>query len=144
LQNWERLKAAERAAKGETAKGLLDAVPKAMPALSQAQTYQRRAARVGFDWPEIQGVVQKVLEEWNELNEAPQERKSEELGDLLFSAVNLARWYEIDAEEALREANTRFKQRFAVIEQAARAEGRKLEDLTLDEMEAHWQRAKKL
>jgi tetrapyrrole methylase family protein/MazG family protein len=144
LQNWERLKAAERKAKGDDQKGLLDAVPKAMPALLQAQTYQKRAARVGFDWPEIQGVLDKLNEEWNEFNEAAAERKAEELGDVLFAAVNLARWYDINAEDALREANARFKKRFAVIEQAARDLGKNLDEMSLDEMEEHWQRAKKL
>lgn len=143
LQNWERLKAAERKAKGEDQKGLLDAVPKALPALLQAQTYQKRAARVGFDWPEIQGVLDKLREEWDEFNEAPPERKSAELGDVLFAAVNLARWHDIDAEDALREANNRFKKRFAVIEQAARQQGKNPDEMTLEEMDEHWQRAKK-
>jgi tetrapyrrole methylase family protein/MazG family protein len=143
LNNWERLKAAERQSKGEKEKGLLDGVPTALPALLQAQTYQERAARVGFDWPDVQGVLDKLYEEWKEFNEAPTERQSEELGDLLFAAVNLARWYSIDAEDALREANARFKKRFAVIESAARSEGRRLDDLTLEEMDAHWNRAKR-
>lgn len=143
LNNWERLKAAERQSKGEKEKGLLDGVPAALPALLQAQTYQERAARVGFDWPNVKGVLDKLYEEWKEFNEAPTERQSEELGDLLFAAVNLARWYSIDAEDALREANARFKKRFAVIESAARSEGRRLDDLSLEEMDAHWNRAKR-
>lgn len=142
LNNWERLKAAERQSRGEKQKGLLDGVPAALPALLQAQTYQERAARVGFDWPDVKGVLDKLSEEWREFNEAPSERQAEELGDLLFAAVNLARWYNINAEDALREANMRFKRRFAVIERAARSEGRKLDDLTLEEMDAHWKRAK--
>lgn len=142
LLNWERIKAAERKAKGDDQKGLLDAVPKALPALLQAQTYQKRAARVGFDWPEIKGVLDKLMEEWDEFNEAVAERKAAEMGDLLFATVNLARWHDINAEDALRGANDRFKKRFAVIEQAARDQGRNLDDLTLAEMDHHWQRAK--
>ncbi len=148
LKNWENLKAAERKAKGrekEKPKGILDELPKALPALMQAQEYQDRAAHVGFDWPSIDGVVEKFMEEWNEVEAAqnPEEREKE-LGDLLFSAVNLVRWNKLDAEGLLRKANQRFKQRFAHIEQAARGQGRKLTDLTLDEMETLWQEAKHL
>lgn len=148
LKNWENLKAAERKAKGrekEKPKGILDELPKALPALMQAQEYQDRAAHVGFDWPNIDGVVEKFMEEWNEVEAAqnPEEREKE-LGDLLFSAVNLVRWNKLDAEGLLRKANQRFKQRFAHIEQAAREQGRKLTDLTLDEMETLWQEAKRL
>jgi len=144
LENWERLKAAERAANGKSEGSLLDGVARALPALVQAEEYQKRAARVGFDWPEIQGVIGKVGEELEELRLAPEgERRSAEFGDLLFAMVNLARWYKIDAEAALREANARFRARFAKIEQAARALGRSLADLSLDEKDALWESAKK-
>ncbi len=147
LQNWEKLKAAERNNKenGGKVKGLLDGVALALPALSQAEEIQRRAARVGFDWPETQGVVDKINEECQELMAAEDlAGRAAELGDLLFSVVNLARRYDIDAESALRETNTRFRKRFAHIEQAAKSLGRPLDDLSLDEMEHYWQEAKKL
>ena len=145
LQNWEKLKAAERENNGESQKGLLDGVALALPALTQAQEIQGRAARVGFDWPNIQGVVDKICEECAEFVNAPDEpSRMAEIGDLLFALVNLARRCEIDAESALRETNLRFRRRFAHIEQSARQQGRALSDLSLDEMEALWQAAKKL
>ena len=115
----------------------------AEPALIQAQEYQDRAARVGFDWPEIDGVLDKVIEEIQEVRAAenPQEL-SAELGDLFFALVNLARWKQVDAETALRETNARFRRRFAAVEQGARARGQKVSDLSLDEMESFWQAAK--
>jgi tetrapyrrole methylase family protein/MazG family protein len=116
----------------------------ALPALVQAEAYQKRAARVGFDWSDIEGVVDKVREELQEVLETKEEAKrSAEIGDLLFAVVNLARWYKVDAESALREANQRFRQRFAQIEAAARAQGRSISEMSLDEMEALWQAAKK-
>jgi tetrapyrrole methylase family protein/MazG family protein len=144
LQNWERLKEAERAQAGKTEASMFDGVAKALPALSQAEEIQRRAARVGFDWPEIQGVIDKVDEEMAEVRSAETpEHRAAEVGDLLFAVVNLARWYGVDAESALRQANTRFRQRFSAIEQAARSQNRSIADLSLDEMEAIWQTAKK-
>jgi tetrapyrrole methylase family protein / MazG family protein len=143
LLNWERLKQAERQANGKADESLLDGVARALPAMVQAGEYQRRAARVGFDWPEIQGVVDKVEEEWAEVNAASDhEQREHEIGDLIFALVNIARWYDVDAESALRDANARFRDRFAVIEQAARSQGRSISDLSLDEMEALWQSSK--
>ncbi len=146
LKNWEDLKAAERKAKGKDhPKGILDGLPKALPALMQSQEYQSRAAHVGFDWPSIDGVVDKLMEEWGEVAEAHgAEEREFELGDLLFSVVNLVRWHKLDAETVLRKANQRFKQRFGYIEKTAREQGRKLTELTMDEMEALWQEAKTL
>jgi len=149
LQNWEKLKAEERLEEhmenGEPEKGLLDGVAKALPALSQAEEIQRRAARVGFDWPDTRGVVDKINEECQELLNAENlASRADELGDLLFAVVNLARHYEIDAESSLRETNLRFRTRFAHIEQSARQQGKSLNDLSLDEMESLWQEAKKL
>lgn len=144
LENWERLKAAERIANGKSEESLLDGVAKALPALIQAEEYQKRAARVGFDWPEVQGVIDKVCEEIEELRAATDEKtRSAEFGDLLFAIVNLARWYSIDAESELRTANARFRGRFSTIEQAARAQGRSLVDLSLEEMDALWEMAKR-
>lgn len=143
LLNWEKLKEAERQANGKEDESLLDGVALALPALVQAGEYQRRAARVGFDWSEIQGVIDKVDEEWAEVDEAvDQEERVHELGDLFFALVNLARWYDIDSESALRAANARFRDRFAVIEAAARSQGRSVSDLAIDEMEALWQSTK--
>jgi tetrapyrrole methylase family protein/MazG family protein len=142
LANWERLKEKERS-QSEQEKGLLDGVPLALPALSQAQDYQDRAARVGFDWPEIQGVLDKIAEEIREVKEAVSEDQlAGELGDLLFALVNLARWKKVDAESALRGTNLKFKRRFGYVEQGAKKQGRNLSDLSLDEMESLWQAAK--
>lgn len=145
LKNWEKLKEVERADNGEQDKGLLDGVPLALPALTQAQEYQDRVARVGFDWPDIGGVLEKIVEEIQEIRQAADAQElAAELGDLLFALVNLARWKKVDAESALRGANMRFKQRFAHIEAGAKRLGRKLSDMNLAEMEALWQEAKKM
>jgi tetrapyrrole methylase family protein/MazG family protein len=149
LQNWEKLKAAERnedmKENNGKEKGLLDGVALALPALSQAEEIQSRAARVGFDWPNVNGVVDKINEECHELlNAESRASRADELGDLLFSVVNLARHYEIDAESALRETNTRFRKRFAHIEESAQLQGKIISDLSLEEMEVYWQEAKKL
>jgi tetrapyrrole methylase family protein/MazG family protein len=144
LQNWEKLKEAERKGEGKKEKGLLDGVPLALPALTQAQEYQDRAARVGFDWPEIEGVLEKIGEEIEEVKRASdQEELASETGDLLFALVNLARWKKIDAESALRETNLKFKRRFAFVEQGARQQEKSLSDMTLEEMDALWEAAKK-
>jgi len=143
LQNWEKLKEQERNDRQE-AKGILDGVPQAFPALSQAQEYQDRAARVGFDWPEIEGVLDKIAEEVLEIKAASNDDQLEaEIGDLLFVLVNLARWKGVDAESALRCANTKFKGRFAYIEAHARGEGRSLSDMSLEQMDALWEEAKR-
>jgi len=144
LQNWEKLKAEERAEKGKAEASLLSGVALALPALVQAEEYQRRAARVGFDWPEIQGVLAKVEEELQEVYAAREDgERAGEVGDLLFAVVNLARWYHIDAESALRESNARFRERFGFIEAEARRLGKDLSEMPLEEMEALWQAAKK-
>jgi tetrapyrrole methylase family protein / MazG family protein len=143
LKNWEKLKADERAGSDEPEKSLLGGVPLALPALIQAQEYQDRAARVGFDWPEIEGVLDKIAEEIQEVRETVNaEQLAGELGDLLFALVNLARWKKIDAESALRGTNIRFKKRFGCVEAGAKSQGKNLQEMTLDEMEALWQKAK--
>jgi tetrapyrrole methylase family protein/MazG family protein len=143
LENWEKLKAQERAANGDVEKGLLDGVSIALPALTQAQEYQSRAARVGFDWSDVDGVIDKVAEEVTEIQNAPDEAaRASELGDLLFALVNLSRWYEVDAESTLRAANTRFRERFSHIERTARAQGRDIKEMSLEEMDALWDEAK--
>ncbi len=144
LQNWEKLKQAERRDKGQMDRGLLDGVPLALPALSQAQEYQERAARVGFDWPGVEGVLDKIAEEIQEIRQAANPAElSAELGDLFFALVNLARWRKADAESALREANARFRQRFDYVEKSVRKQGRELASLSLDELESLWQEAKR-
>ena len=144
LQNWEKLKAAERETNGEPEKGLLDGVALALPALAQAQEIQARAARVGFDWPDLQGIVDKISEECTEFIQAEDDAsRAAEIGDLMFALVNLARRSEIDAESALRGTNQRFRQRFAFMERSAREQARPLAEMSLDELEVLWQRAKK-
>ena len=150
LANWEKLKEQEREKLAlsdvegrKDTKGLLDGVPIALPALSQAQEYQDRAARVGFDWPEMDGVLDKIREEIEEIKNAETDFElASEIGDLFFVLVNFARWKKVDAESALRGTNRKFKQRFAYVEQGAKKGRRNLSELTLDEMEALWQEAK--
>jgi tetrapyrrole methylase family protein/MazG family protein len=145
VQNWEKLKQQERTENGtEETKGLLDGIPVSFPALAQAQSIQDRAARVGFDWKEIEPVMDKVMEEYREVQEAPNaEERAKELGDLLFAVVNLVRWYKVDAESALRETNLKFRKRFAYIEKKSRETGKPMQEMTLDEMDVFWNEAKK-
>jgi tetrapyrrole methylase family protein/MazG family protein len=147
LQNWEKLKEKERKenGKGKAEKGLLDGVASALPALTQALEYQARAARVGFDWPEVDGVLDKVREEIEEIKQAQNlDEVTAELGDLFFVLVNLARWRKVDAESALRGTNIKFKKRFGYVEQGAKKQGRNLSDMTLKEMDALWNEAKRI
>lgn len=144
LRNWERLKEAERKENGTAGqKGLLDGVPLSLPALIQAQEYQDRAARVGFDWKTIEPVIAKMYKELDEVKNAINKvEKSKELGDLLFAVVNVIRWYDIDAESVLREANQRFVARFKYIEQMAQKIHKSLSDLSFEEMDNLWNEAK--
>ncbi len=139
---WEEHKAAERAAKGVKV-SVLDGVALGLPALLRAQKLQKRAARVGFDWPDIEPVLDKLKEEAEEIREAHAEADQahihEEVGDFLFAAVNLARHMGVDAEEALRAANKKFSSRFKSVEETA---GDDLAEMSLDDMEALWQAAK--
>jgi len=144
LQNWEKIKAEERKENGNAhPKGMLDGIPLALPALTQADQIQRRAQHVGFDWQSIEPVIAKVQEELEELLAAqtPAERQAEG-GDLLFAAVNLLRWMEIDPETALRECNLRFRRRFAFIEAAAAREGKSVDALSFAQMDVLWEQAK--
>jgi tetrapyrrole methylase family protein/MazG family protein len=144
IRNWERLKALERGENEQKEKGLLVGIPTSMPALAVAEAYQRRAARVGFDWPKIEGVIDKIKEEIDEfMNSDGKEAQVEEIGDILFAVANVARWVDIDPEEALRSANQQFRRRFAVIESEARRSGKQLSDMTLEEMDKIWDQAKK-
>lgn len=145
LRNWQKLKEEERAANGDQVKGMLDGVPLALPALSQAQEIQDRAARVGFDWADIAPVYAKVHEELGEVQSAQGvEKREHELGDLLFAVVNLVRWFKVDAESALRIANTKFRARFAFIEGKAKELGKDLTKMSLAEMDELWEQAKGL
>ena len=146
---WELHKANERSLKGEDEdSGALAGITSALPALVRAQKMQRRAARVGFDWDEINEVLARLEEEVAELREAiasqeSRQRQHEELGDIMFSCVNLARFLDADAEQVLRHANNKFARRFREVERLASAAGRKLGDCSLDELEAFWQQAKR-
>ena len=129
--------------KKKDGKGLLDGVPISLPALTQAQEYQDRAARVGFDWNEIDGVLDKMKEEIEEIKSAETDFElASEIGDLFFVLVNFARWKKVDAESVLRGTNAKFKKRFAYVEQGAKRQGRSLSELSLEEMESLWQEAK--
>jgi MazG family protein len=144
---WDEIKRRERTDKPKAGGGLLDDVPRALPALMRAIKLQNRAAEVGFDWPSAVTVTEKIAEETRELAEAAASKTpakvAEEFGDLLFAMANLARHLKLDPEDALRAANAKFVRRFRAIEQALGAQGRKPEDASLDEMELLWQQAKK-
>lgn len=173
--NWETIKEAERKAKaknlapitsplgeslprtrsgvenplgfsGEGQLRTLEGIPLALPALMRAQKLQARAARVGFDWPDVSGVIAKIREELSEVEEAlaagDKAHLHEELGDLLFAVTNLARFVGDDAETSLRDANAKFTRRFEHVEDGLRAQGKSMKDATLDEMEALWVKAK--
>ncbi len=138
-QEWEKLKLEER----EAGASLLSNVPVGMPALSRSHSIQRRAAGVGFDWEEREDVLEKLAEEVRELQGArSREELVHEFGDLLFALVNVARWQEINLEEALRLANERFCRRFGYMEQACREKGIRLGSLPLEEQDALWDEAK--
>jgi len=149
--NWEREKAEERARKGKgragATRGVLAGVAQALPALVRAEKLQRRAARVGFDWDSVDGVLAKVEEELQECREVvvgedDPTRRVHEVGDLLFSCVNLARHLGVDAEQALRAANHRFERRFAAVEAGLVAEGKAPGVEVREDMERLWEGAK--
>ncbi len=145
LTNWEKLKAAERKENGEVEKSLLDGVPDILPALTQAQEVQDRAARVGFDWKDIRGVMDKIIEEVREIDEARDPAElTDEMGDLLFAVVNYARWRKVDPEFALRDTTMKFRKRFGYIEKKARLEGREVSQLSFDELNDAWEEAKRI
>ncbi len=143
LRNWDNIKDAEKRAIKEGGDGVLSTIPVVLPALAQAQNYQRRAARVGFDWQELGGVIEKIHEEIEELCTARRpEKKTSETGDLLFTLVNVARWLDVDAESALREANARFRSRFEAMEAHVREQGGRIGERSLVELNALWERVK--
>jgi tetrapyrrole methylase family protein / MazG family protein len=157
LKNWEQIKAEERRAKSaendaagaEAAKmdaSLLDGIPHTLPAVMQGFQLTRRASRIGFDWDNVEGVIAKLQEELGELNEAREgqsaQQVEEEMGDVLFAAVNLARSLKVDPEIALKRTNAKFTARFREMERLARESGRALADVPREGMEALWERAK--
>jgi tetrapyrrole methylase family protein/MazG family protein len=140
IHNWEELKKEER----EEGVSMLESVPKSMPALGYAHEIQRRAAWVGFDWEDVDGIIEKLAEEVREFKQADsQEKKASEFGDLLFTLANIARRLGIDLEAALREANRRFYKRFTYMEEVCRKKGLNFGDLSFDEQNALWEEAKK-
>jgi ATP diphosphatase len=146
LANWAKLKAEERKKKTGREGSVLDGVPTQAPALLRAERLTEKASRIGFDWPDLQQVRAKLDEELDELDEAiasgDRDAREHELGDVLFSLANLARFIQTPAEDALRMASRRFTTRFQHIEAALRAEGVPLGEATLEHMERHWQAAK--
>jgi tetrapyrrole methylase family protein / MazG family protein len=139
LRNWEMLKENEKSGRDS----ILDGVAASLPGLARAQMLQLRVARVGFDWPDVEGVVAKVQEELAELGSARSvAEQGQELGDSLFALVNWSRWLGIDAESALREANGRFERRFRRLEEMAAAEGTVLSELNLEQLDRLWEAAK--
>ncbi len=157
LKNWEQLKAQERAAyqkelpETQSATSILEGVPKTLPALLEAYQLTRRASNIGFDWDDVEGILEKLKEETAELREhlddsedAQRRRKvEEEVGDLLFVAVNLARFLRVDPEIALKKANRKFTARFQEMEQEMQRRGSRLADASRDEMEALWEWSKR-
>ena len=138
--NWESLKLTERKKDSKQATSVLDGVSLASPALAQSSAYQKRATQMGFDWPELKGIFDKIAEELGEVHTASNdEARSREIGDLLFVIVQLANRFNIDAETALREANARFRKRFTTIENTAIGQRRAFSELSLDEMNSLWE-----
>jgi MazG family protein len=144
LTQWDAIKRGE---KGDEKKSYLYGVGKGLPALMRALKLQKKAAKVGFDWPDEKGVIDKIREEITEfeveISADDQDRATEELGDILFSVVNLARYRKLDPELLMNEANKKFENRFTKMESSLADENRSLSDATLDQMEEHWQLAKR-
>jgi MazG family protein len=142
-KRWDEIKAEEKAIAGKAPTLLLDSVSRKTPALVEAQQIASKAAGVGFDWENIDQVFEKLTEEVSEVRAAPdQAAREDELGDMLFVVVNLARFLKVDPEQALRRTNAKFRRRFGFVESTLAAQGKKLEDSTVAEMEECWQQAK--
>lgn len=147
-QNWEKLKQQERQSKNSENTSLLDDLPKSFPALSLAQKMQKRVGRHGFDWPDLDGVIDKLEEEVAELKEAiksqDKDHIEEELGDVLFSCVNLSRHLKVDPEAALRKSCRKFEQRFRVLESLIDKDSLTVDSASLEQLEDAWQQAKRM
>lgn len=148
LRNWEAIKRTEKKPSADGPRSALDGLPKALPALARAQRMQSKASRCGFDWPDVAGVEAKLTEELAELAAARQANAAaavrHEIGDLLFTVVNLCRFLKVDAEDALQEASNRFARRFREVERRAMADGRDMRSCTLAELDAYWDAAKQM
>ena len=151
LKNWERLKSSEKAKSGKAVKSsasILDGIPPSLPALHVARLVSAKASGTGFDWPDLQGIEAKLSEEVRELNEAVEqgipERIQEEAGDILFTAVNIARFLKIDPETALAKANQKFISRFQALEQHFHSGRQNISEVSIDEMEDAWSKVKKI
>jgi MazG family protein len=148
LKRWEEIKAVEKSDRGGLPKGCLDGIPRTLPALMEGLKISQKVAKKGFEWPDFEQVLAKFHEETAELADArargSQDEMEDELGDLLFTVVNMARWLNVDPEQALRRTNSKFRARFAHVERSVAARGKTLEQSTLAEMEALWQQAKTL
>src|SRR5262249_60291451 len=154
IKNWEAIKAQEKAAKLKNRtpqqRSLLEGIPSKLPAIHEAHQISSRAARVGFDWPNVEGIFDKLQEEVHELkevisaggDEGRRERLEDEIGDMLFVIGNIARYLKIDSESALKRANRKLKARFPSVEAKLAKQGKSLEETPLEEMEALWQKAK--
>ncbi|MEY9864660.1 tetrapyrrole methylase family protein/MazG family protein [Peribacillus sp. B2I2] len=148
LVNWQKIKEEEKGSEPKAMHSILDGIEKSLPNLLRAEEYQKRAAKVGFDWDEVSEAWKKVLEEVKELEEevlTPNrdvERIKSELGDLFFALVNISRYYDIQAEEAVYKANQKFHQRFTYIEECIQRADKKFEDYTLEELDSYWDEAK--
>ncbi|YCI77193.1 nucleoside triphosphate pyrophosphohydrolase [Bacillus sp. R1-10] len=148
LVNWQKIKEDEKGGETKALKSILDGIEKSLPNLLRAEEYQKRAAKVGFDWDEVSEAWKKVREEVQELEEeilSPNrdvERVKSELGDLFFALVNISRYYDIQAEEAVYKANQKFHQRFTYIEECIQRANKKFEDYTLEELDSYWDEAK--
>jgi MazG family protein len=146
-KRWDEIKAEEKAKKGVVESTLLGGVPRSLPALVEAQQIASRAAGAGFDWQNVDQVIEKLHEELNEFQEArrgaDRGELENELGDMLFVLVNIARFVKVDPEQALRRTNAKFRDRFGHVERRLAEQGRKLTESTIDEMEELWQEAKK-
>jgi MazG family protein len=147
LKLWETVKAEEKRGKGDAPKGLLDGIPRAQPALIEAQQISSKAARAGFDWQNSHEVIGKLEEEIEEFLAAQDagstDQMEDELGDLMFTIVNLARWAKVDPEQALRRTNAKFRKRFAHVEKRLAEQGEELAKTSTGRLEALWQDAKK-
>jgi len=144
LRNWDKIKQKEKGQRSQS--DAIEAVAKSLPALMRAQKIQAKAAKVGFDWPDVSGAMDKTAEEMCELSSAISDGEGyeEELGDLLFSCVNIARFLHIDAERALEKSCDKFALRFKKVEEAAEKQGKLLKDMSLSEMDKLWDEVKKL
>lgn len=143
---WDEIKQQEKAGRGsKLISSMLDGVPRNLPALMEADKIGHKVAKVGFEWSDVSGVIEKIKEEAAELVEAQNQSEIEhELGDMLFNLVNLARFLKVDPEQALRKTNARFRKRFVHIEREIQSRGQKLGEVSLDRMEELWQEAKRL